>query len=140
MTVKGFLLTKLVAQLNCTTHAYVFRFFIRWINPFLPNVPFWSPWKHRKTKGKHWEKKGVDTLLLLKPQVFPNRFENTSWIHRILMFEHYCCSKTQNQQLLRFQISLETHYDISNKSHTLIFLIDSLANYMRTESKNKVLK
>ena len=56
------------------------------------------------------------------------------------MFEHYCCSKTQNQQLLRFQISLETHYDISNKSHTLIFLIDSLANYMRTESKNKVLK
>ena len=21
------------------------------INPFLPNVPFWSPWKHQKTKG-----------------------------------------------------------------------------------------
>ena len=20
-------------------------------NPFLPNVPFWSPWKHQKTKG-----------------------------------------------------------------------------------------
>ena len=21
------------------------------LNPFLPNVPFWSPWKHQKTKG-----------------------------------------------------------------------------------------
>ena len=21
------------------------------LNPFLPNVPFWSPWKHQKTFG-----------------------------------------------------------------------------------------
>ena len=22
-----------------------------YINPLIPNVPFWSPWKHQKTKG-----------------------------------------------------------------------------------------
>ena len=38
------------------------------VNPFLPNVPFWSPWKHQKTwfsdifreiKREHWEEKGL---------------------------------------------------------------------------------
>ena len=55
--------SRLAKNLKTTQTRIVFS-----LNSFLPNVPFWSPWKHQKTKDvfmgikrKHWEEKGSVT-------------------------------------------------------------------------------
>ena len=56
-------------NLGFITHNHYHSLIYSWqiyknINPFLPNVPFWYPWKHQKTFGflmfSRWSKRNIE--------------------------------------------------------------------------------